>query len=266
MALVAIALAVVLETLKVKGALLISIVVSTIVGIPLGVTVMPTEMGFGLDFSAFAAPFQIDPQSNTVAILQVVTTPALLMFVFSLLMSDFFDTMGTVMGVADRADFVDKDGNVEDIQPILMVDSAAAALGGFFGASSITTYAESTAGAVAGARTGLSNVVIGVLFAVFAFFAPVVGMVSAPATCGALVVVGYLMMTGVGEIDWTSMDSAFPAFITIMGIPLTYSITDGIGFGFVSYVVIKVAQGKIGEIRPLMWVATVAFFLMFVFA
>ena len=91
-------------------------------------------------------------------------------------------------------------------------------------------------------------------------------MVSAPATCGALVVVGYLMMTGVGEIDWTSMDSAFPAFITIMGIPLTYSITDGIGFGFVSYVVIKVAQGKIGEIKPLMWVATVAFFLMFIFA
>ena len=265
-ALVAIALAVVLETLKVKGALLISIVSATIVGIPLGVTVMPTTMNFGLDFSAFAAPFQIDPQSNTVAILQVVTTPALLMFVFSLLMSDFFDTMGTVMGVADRADFVDKDGNIEDIQPILMVDSAAAVLGGFFGASSITTYAESTAGAVAGARTGLSNVIIGVLFAVFAFFAPVIGMVSAPATCGALVVVGYLMMTGVGEIDWTSMDSAFPAFITIMGIPLTYSITDGIGFGFVSYVVIKVALGKIGEIKPLMWVATVAFFLMFIFA
>ena len=233
-------------------------------GIPLGVTVLPTEWNFGLDFSAFAAPFQTDPATGTMAIVQVFVQPILLMFVFSLLMSDFFDTMGTVVAVGEQGGFVNKKGDVEDVQPILMVDSAAAAVGGFLGASSITSFVESTSGAAAGARTGLSNIVIGVLFVVCAFFAPVVGMVSSSATCGALVVVGYLMLTDVAEIDWKSIEHAFPAFITIAGIPMTYSITNGIGLGFVSYCVIKVAQGKAGEVKPLMWVAAAAFLVMFV--
>ena len=263
-ALVSVVLAVILQVLNVKGGLIISIIVATIVGIPLGVTPLPTEWNFGLDFSAFAAPFQTDPASGNMAIIQVFVQPVLLMFVFSLLMSDFFDTMGTVVAVGEQGKFVDKKGDVEDVQPILMVDSAAAAVGGFLGASSITSFVESTSGAAAGARTGLSNIVIGVLFIVCAFFAPIVGMVSGAATCGALVVVGYLMMTDVGEIDWKSIESAFPAFITIVGIPMTYSITNGIGMGFISYCIIKVAQGKIGEVKPLMWVASIAFLLMFV--
>lgn len=263
-ALVSIALAVILQVLNVKGGLVISIIVATIVGIPLDVTPLPTEWSFGLDFSAFAAPFQTDPASGNMAIIQVFVQPVLLMFVFSLLMSDFFDTMGTVVAVGEQGKFVDKKGDVEDVQPILMVDSAAAAVGGFLGASSITSFVESTSGAAAGARTGLSNIVIGVLFIVCAFFAPIVGMVSGAATCGALVVVGYLMMTDVGEIDWKSIESAFPAFITIVGIPMTYSITNGIGMGFISYCIIKVAQGKAGEVKPLMWVAALAFLLMFV--
>ena len=257
-------IAFILQVLNVKGGLVISIIVATIVGIPLGVTPLPTEWNFGLDFSAFAAPFQTDPASGNMAIIQVFVQPVLLMFVFSLLMSDFFDTMGTVVAVGEQGKFVDKKGDVEDVQPILMVDSAAAAVGGFLGASSITSFVESTSGAAAGARTGLSNIVIGVLFIVCAFFAPIVGMVSGAATCGALVVVGYLMMTDVGEIDWKSIESAFPAFITIVGIPMTYSITNGIGMGFISYCIIKVAQGKAGEVKPLMWVAALAFLLMFV--
>jgi AGZA family xanthine/uracil permease-like MFS transporter len=264
-ALVSIVVAVILQVLRVKGGLVISIVVAVIVGIPLGVTAMPTSWDFGLDFSAFAAPFQTDPTTGTMAIAQVFLQPFLLMFVFSLLMSDFFDTMGTVMAVGEQADFVDKNGDVEDVQPILAVDSAAAAVGGFLGASSITSFVESTSGAAAGARTGLSNIVIGVLFVVCAFFAPIVGMVSGSATCGALVIVGYLMMTDIGEIDWSHIDSAFPAFITIVGIPMTYSITNGIGLGFISYIVIKVVEGKIKEIKPLMWVAALAFLLMFIF-
>ena len=263
-ALVSIALAVILQVLNVKGGLVISIIVATIVGIPLGVTPLPTEWSFGLDFSAFAAPFQTDPASGNMAIIQVFVQPVLLMFVFSLLMSDFFDTMGTVVAVGEQGKFVDKKGDVEDVQPILMVDSAAAAVGGFLGASSITSFVESTSGAAAGARTGLSNIVIGVLFIVCAFFAPIVGMVSGAATCGALVVVGYLMKTDVGEIDWKSIERAFPAVITIVGIPMTYSITNGIGMGFISYCIIKVAQGKAGEVKPLMWVAALAFLLMFV--
>lgn len=263
-ALVSILIAVVLQVLNVKGGLLISIVAATVIGIPMGVTALPTEWNFGLDFTAFAAPFQTVPGTDTLAIVQVFLQPALLLFVFSLLMSDFFDTMGTVVAVGEQGKFVDKDGNVEDIQPILAVDSVAAAAGGFFGASSITSFVESTSGAAAGARTGLSNIVVGVLFVVFAFFAPVIGMVSASATCGALVVVGYLMLSDVVSIDWTKIEHAFPAFVTILGIPMTYSITNGIGFGFISYCIIKVVQGKATEVKPLMWVAAAAFLVMFV--
>lgn len=265
-AVISVLTAVILQAMNVKGALLISIVLSTVVGIPFGVTALPTEWNFGLDFSAFAAPLQTDPATETMALVQVFLQPALLLFVFSLLMSDFFDTMGTVVAVGEQGEFVDKDGNVDNIQPILLVDSAAAAVGGFLGASSITSFVESTAGASAGARTGLSNIVIGVLFVVFAFFAPIIGMVSGAATCGALVVVGYLMMTAVADIDWTGIESAFPAFITILTIPLTYSITNGIGFGFISYCIIKVVQGKAAEVKPLMWVASAAFLIMFIFA
>ena len=265
-ALVSIVVAVVLQVLKVKGGLIISIIAATLVGIPLGVTLLPTEWNFGLDFSAFAAPLQTDPATGTIALIQVFMQPVLLMFVFSLLMSDFFDTMGTVVAVGEQAHFVDKKGDVEDVQPILLVDSAAAAVGGFVGASSITSFVESTSGAAAGARTGLSNIIVGILFAICAFFAPIVGMVSSAATCGALVVVGYLMLSDVAEIDWKSIEHALPAFFIIIGIPMTYSITNGIGMGFIAYCIILVVQGRIRDIKPLMWVAALAFLVMFIIA
>ena len=265
-ALVSIVVAVVLQVLKVKGGLIISIIAATLVGIPLGVTLLPTEWNFGLDFSAFAAPLQTDPATGTIALIQVFMQPVLLMFVFSLLMSDFFDTMGTVVAVGEQAHFVDKKGDVEDVQPILLVDSAAAAAGGFVGASSITSFVESTSGAAAGARTGLSNIIVGILFAICAFFAPIVGMVSSAATCGALVVVGYLMLSDVAEIDWKSIEHALPAFFIIIGIPMTYSITNGIGMGFIAYCIILVVQGRIRDIKPLMWVAALAFLVMFIIA
>lgn len=261
---ISILIAVILTVMDVQGALLISIVAATIIGIPFGVTSLPTSWEFGLDFSAFAAPFQTDPQTGKMAILQVFLQPALLLFVFSLLMSDFFDTMGTVVAVGEQADFVDENGDVKDIQPILMVDSAAAAVGGFVGASSVTSFVESTSGAAAGARTGLSNLVVGILFVIFAFASPIIGMVSSSATCGALVVVGYLMLSDVINIDWTRIEFAFPAFATIMGIPMTYSITNGIGFGFISYCVIMLVTGKAREVKPLMWVAAIAFLAMFI--
>ena len=241
---ISIIVAVVLTAVNLKGALLISIVAATIIGIPMGVTPPVTDFSFAPDFSAFAAPFQVTPE-GTLAIAQVIVQPVLLLFVFSLLMSDFFDTMGTVVAVGSRAGFVDKKGDVEDVQPILIVDSAAAA---------------------AGARTGLSNIVIGIAFVACAFLAPVIGMVTSSATCGALVVVGYLMMTEIGEIDWSDIASAFPAFLTIVGIPMTYSIANGIGLGFISYCIIKVAQGKFRDVKPLMWVAALAFLASFIFA
>ncbi len=264
-AVVSLIVAVIFTALKFKAGLLISIIVATVVGIPLGVTPPITDFTFVPDFSAFAAPFQMTP-NGVMGIVEVFMQPILLLFVFSLLMSDFFDTMGTVVAVGSRAEFVDEKGDVEDIKPILTVDSAAAAVGGFVGASSITSFVESVSGAAAGARTGLSNIVIGIAFAVCAFLAPVIGMVSGSARCGALVVVGYLMMTEIGEIDWSDIASAFPAFVTIIGIPFTYSIANGIGFGFISYCIIKVVQGKPKDVKPLMWVAALAFLAAFIFA
>lgn len=262
---ISIVIAVVLTALNFKGGLLISIVAATIVGIPLGVTPAITDFSFAPDFSAFAAPFQMTPD-GALAIAEVLVQPVLLLFVFSLLMSDFSDTMGTVVAVGSRADFVDEKGDVEDVQPILIVDSAAAAFGGFVGASSITSFVESVSGAAAGARTGLSNIVIGIAFIVCAFLAPVIGMVTSSATCGALVVVGYLMMTEIGAIDWSDITSAFPAFMTIAGIPMTYSIANGIGLGFISYCIIKAVKGEARDVKPLMWVASLAFLASFIFS
>ncbi len=259
---ISILLVVVLHALHVKGDIFWSIIVCTVIGIPMGVTLLPTTWNFGLDFSAFAAPFQ--SVDGSMALAKVFLEPILLLSVFSIMMSDFFDTMGTVIAVGQEGEFTDKNGDVADIDRILLVDSAAAAVGGFCGASSVTTYVESSSGAAAGARTGFSNIIIAIGFILAAFLTPIISMVSYSATAGALVFVGYLMMTGVGEIDWKSIEHAFPAFIVILAIPLTYSITDGIGLGFISYVIIMAIMGKAKEVKPLMWVASIAFLLMFV--
>ena len=265
-ALVSLASAAIFTVLNVRGGLLISIIISVLVGIPLGVTQLPTTWNFGFDFSTFAAPFQQVPDGSSIAIAQVFAKPMLLMFVFSLLMSDFFDTMGTVIAVGRAGDFADKDGNVKNLRPILMIDSVAAAVGGFTGASSITTFAESVSGAAAGARTGLSSIVVGVLFLLCAGLSPIFGMVTSAATCGALVLVGFSTLKDVVNIDWTEASTAFPAFLTLITIPFTYSITNGIGLGFLAFVVIKIFQGKFREIHPLMWVSAAAFLAAFLIA
>ncbi|MDY4041687.1 MAG: NCS2 family permease [Collinsella sp.] len=262
MALISIIATVVLYSLKVPGALLVGIILSVLAGIPLGVTQMPTGLVSGLDFSSFAAPFQTD-EAGTMGIVKVLTNPTLIVFAFSLMMSDFFDTMGTAMAVAKQGEFLNEDGSVEDIKPILIVDSAAAAVGGFLGASSITTFVESTSGAADGARSGLSSIVVGVLFLLAAFFSPLIAVVGSAATCGALVFVGFLMMGEVREIDWSDLLEGFPAFMIAAGMPFTYSISDGIGFGFISFVIVAVVTGQVKKVKPLMWVAALAFLVYF---
>ena len=262
-AIVALLSAIILTLMNIPGALLISIIVAVIVGIPLGVTPLPQSWSLGLDFSAFAAPFQM--VEGTPAIVHVFLEPALLLFVFSLLMSDFFDTLGTAVAIAKEGDFIDENGDVEDIKAILTVDSGGAILGGLFGASSVTCFLESASGVAAGARTGFSNMVVGLLFVICAFMAPIFGMVSSAATCGALVVVGFLIMSEVGSIAWDNAEVSFPAFLIIVGIPFTYSITNGIGLGFIAYVLLMLARGKAREVKPLMWVASAAFLVMFLF-
>lgn len=260
---VSIVLSVILYSMKVKGALLWGIVIAAVVGVPLGVTTVPTGIVAPLDFSTFGAPFQTSSVSGVSGIVEAVTTPALLLFAFSLMMSDFFDTMGTAMAVAKQGEFLTDDGKVEDIRPILIVDSIAAAVGGLFGASSVTTFVESASGAADGGRSGLTSVVAGILFLLAAFFSPIISCIPSAATCGALVFVGFLMMSDVVDIDWTDILQGFPAFMIIAGIPFTYSISNGIGLGFITYVIVAVVSGKVKEIRPLMWVAAVAFLAYF---
>lgn len=260
--LISIVATVILYSMNIKGSILIGIIIAVLCGIPLGVTQMPSGIVSALDFSSFGAPFMAD-STGTVAVVKVLTTPILLVFAFSLMMSDFFDTMGTAMAVAKQGEFLNEDGTVENIREILIADSAAAAVGGLLGASSITTFVESASGAADGGRTGLTSVFTGILFILAAFFAPVISVVSSAATCGALVIVGFLMMTDVVDIDWTDLLEGFPAFMVIAGIPLTYSISNGIGMGFIAYVIVALVTGRGKKIKSLMWVATAAFVVYF---
>jgi adenine/guanine/hypoxanthine permease len=253
---------------KVKGDILWGILVATVAALILGVTKLPTAVVAPLDFRTFGAPFQ-QVAGGGMAIMQLFTgalAPALLLFVFATMLSDFFDTMGTVVAIGEQAGFVDDKGQIPGIKSILVVDSVAAAVGGFFGASSITTYIESASGVAEGGRTGLTSIVVGLLFLVSAFFSPVIAMIggAAPITAGALVIVGFLMMASVREIPWTDFENAFPAFLVIVGIPLTYNISYGIGLGFISFVLIKLFHGKVKEVHWLMWVVSALFVVTFI--
>ncbi|WP_267898065.1 NCS2 family permease [Spongiactinospora gelatinilytica] len=195
-----------------------------------------------------------------VASVGVVTA---VLFVFTLLLADFFDTMGTVVGVGRQAGLVGKDGTLPRTKEILLVDSLAAAAGGAGSVSSNTTYVESAAGVGEGARTGLASVVTGVLFLLAMFFAPLTEIVPAEAAAPALVIVGFLMMTQVKDIDFGDYEIAIPAFLTIVLMPFTYSITAGMGAGFVSFIVIKALRGRAREVHPLLWVVGALFLVYF---
>jgi len=251
--------------LQVKGSILWGIVVATVAALLFKVTALPSGVVAPLDFRTFFAPFQTPEGTSSMALLQVFT-PTMLLFVFALMLTDFFDTMGTVISVGEQAGFVGDDGKVPGVRNILAVDSIAAAVGGLFGASSITTYVESAAGVAEGGRTGLTPVVTGILFALTAFLSPLIGMVAnAPAiTAGALIVVGFFMMAAIKDIDWTDFENAFPAFLTIVAVPLTYSISYGIGLGFISFVIIKLLHGKAKEVHWLMYVTAGLFVLDFI--
>jgi AGZA family xanthine/uracil permease-like MFS transporter len=184
------------------------------------------------------------------------------MFVFSLLLADFFDTMGTVVAIGTEAELLDEDGNPPQTDRILVVDSVAAIAGGAGGISSNTSYIESASGVEEGARTGLASVVTGVLFLLATFLAPLFAVVPSEAAAPALVIVGFLMMTQVKNIDWDDMEVALPAFLTIVLMPFTYNITVGIGAGFITWVLVKIARGHTKSIHPLLWIVS-GFFLLY---
>ena len=188
---------------------------------------------------------------------------AALLLVFTLMLADFFDTMGTVIGVGAEAGLLDTDGRLPGAEAVLLVDGLAAAAGGAASASSATTYIESAAGVGDGARTGLASVVTGALFLLALLFTPLVAVVPFEAASPALVIVGFLLITQVRNIDFTDYAIAIPAFLTIVLMPFTYSITNGIGAGFVSYALLKASQGRAREVHPLLWAVAALFVVYF---
>src|SRR3954468_18831735 len=262
---------------KVKGAILIGIVAATVLAMVLEAvfSIGPRvfdEKGALTNPSAWSltVPKLPDSITNTpdlgilgqfslLGSFEKIGVVTALMFVFSLLLADFFDTMGTVVAIGTEAKLLDEDGNPPHTDRILVVDSVAAIAGGAGGISSNTSYIESASGVGEGARTGLASVVTGVLFLLATFLAPLVAVVPYEAATPALVIVGFLMMQQVKGIDWDDLDIAIPAFLTIVLMPFTYSITAGIGAGFVTYVVIKIVMRKSSAIHPLLWLVSVLF-------
>jgi adenine/guanine/hypoxanthine permease len=185
------------------------------------------------------------------------------LLVFTLVLADFFDTMGTVTGLGRQAGFIREDGQLPRIGPALVVDAAGAVAGGLASSSSNTVFVESASGIAEGARTGLANVLTGVLFLLAMFFTPLYAVVPIEAAAPALVIVGALLVRQITEIDFTEFRVALPAFLTIVVMPFTYSIANGIGAGFISYVALSVATGRARSVHPLMWVVSVAFVAYF---
>lgn len=188
---------------------------------------------------------------------------AVALLVFALLLADFFDTMGTMVAIGGEAGLLDADGNPPQTQQILIVDSIAAVAGGLGSVSSNTSYIESASGVGDGARTGLASIVTGVAFLLSMFLSPLVNMVPSEAAAPALVVVGFLMVMQIADIDFRKYDIAIPAFLTMIVMPFTYSITAGIGAGFIAFVVLRVATGKARQVHPLMWLTSALFVIYF---
>ena len=271
----------ILHVRRVKGSILIGIVASTVLAAVIEAVVHlgaynddpdagPVNLtGWALSVPSLSgSPVELpDPATlgrfSLLGSLDKVGIVSVVLLVFSLLLADFFDTMGTMIAIGAEGDLLDADGNPPRTREILAVDSLAAIAGGAGGVSSNTSYVESAAGVGEGARTGLASVVTGVLFLLSMFLAPVVSMVPYEAATPALVVVGFLMMTQVTDIDWKSPEIALPAFITVIMMPFSYSITNGIGAGFIAYLVVRLARGRVREIHPLMWGASLLFVIYF---
>lgn len=279
---VGLVLAIVLMVRKVRGAILIAILSATVLAVVVEAIAKVGPQGFdaegnptnptGWELNTPAVPeggvvatpdFGLLGQFSLLGSFEKIGVVAVLLLVFSLLLADFFDTMGTMVAVGGEAGLLDEEGNPPRTKQILVVDSIAAAAGGVASTSSNTSYIESAAGVGDGARTGLASVVTGVAFLLSTFLAPLVDMVPFEAATPALVVVGFLMVMQVAGIDWKNMEVAIPAFLTIVLMPFTYSITAGMGAGFIAFVVIKVAVGKARQVHPLMWVTAVLFVTYF---
>jgi AGZA family xanthine/uracil permease-like MFS transporter len=240
---------------RVTGAIVLGIAASTVLAFAFGIAALPSG---GL----LALPrFDTFGQAN----LRAALSPAALALLLPIMLVDFFDTIGTATAVAEEAGLEDDAGNIPGLKRVLAVDALAASIGGLFGVSSVTSYIESAAGVAEGARTGLHSVVVGLLFALAMFAAPLAAIVPAAATAPALLVVGFLMCAQVTRIDFRTPSTGIPAFVLLATIPFTYSISHGIGYGFITYVVVQLLGGKWRSLHPLMIGASALFAAYFAF-
>lgn len=250
---------------KVKAGLFIGMIVTAVIGnicqfcfnLDMGITA-PKSWVPTVDFSMFGKCFT--------GFGELFSAPlaSLLAVLITLVLVDMFDTIGTLIGAADKAGYLDENGNLPRIEKAMLADALATTIGAVFGTSTVTTYVESTSGIAAGGRTGLTSTVTGACFALALFASPLVGLVPAAATAPILIIVGIMMCSSLKDINWGDLEVAFPCFFTLVGMPFFWSITDGIAFGFISYVIVKVARAKFKEIHPIMYVVCGLFVLMYV--
>jgi AGZA family xanthine/uracil permease-like MFS transporter len=268
---VTLALTATLVARNIRGAILIGIVFGTVVA-----TVINIVWGHKAIWGAVGPGIAQMPSSITAApdfglvgkfnfgVFSVLSFWTAVAAIVSVMLSDFFDTMGTAVGLGKEAGLLDAEGRLPGMKRVLFVDGVAAAVGGATSSSSNTTYIESGAGIGDGGRTGLTAVVVGVLFLLAMFFSPIAGIVPPEATAPALIIVAYFMMRAVGDIDWRDAAIGIPALLTITLMPFTYSITNGVAAGFVSYTLIKVMQGKWRDVHLLTYLVSLLFIGYFV--
>lgn len=247
---------IILYVMKVPGSILIGVAITTIIGIPFGVTKIPENFS---PLATPAAPYLFNFEWTNV--LSIKFLVVLVTFLFT----DMFDTLGTLMGVAEQADLKDKDGNIINCKGALLSDSIGTVVGACLGTSTVTSFVESTSGVAAGAKTGLASVVTGLLFLIALFFNPLFALIPAAATAPALIFVGYLMMKSVKSIEFADPTEGIPCFITIMAMPFAYSISKGIMWGLIAYVICKLAGKKAKEIPVVTWILAVIFLADIIF-
>ena len=240
---------------RVKGAIFLGMIITAVIAFFQGAIVLPE--------SIFAVPTGLD---KTFMQMDVPGASSLIAIIFTFLIVTLFDTTGTMLGIGAQAGLI-KNGQFPNIRGALMADATASTIGAMLGTSPTSSYVESGAGVAVGGRTGFTSVVVAILFLLMLFCAPIAQMLAAiPAvTSPALIIVGFLMMNGLHLIDWTNMEEAFPAFLTIIMMPLCYSITAGVGIGFIIYTFLKIFQGKVRDVHPMMYIFTILFIMQLVF-
>ncbi|WP_144446306.1 NCS2 family permease, partial [Bifidobacterium longum] len=273
--LIGLVLAIVFTVMKVKGGMLLAIAVTTVIGIPFGVTTWSDSQSLGQTFSELPQTFGaiFSAEGFPALFSDPAKLPLVIVTIFAFSMSDTFDTLGTFIGTGRRTGIFSAEdekalenghGFSSKMDKALFADSIATSIGAICGTSNTTTYVESSAGIAAGGRTGLTSVVVAICFALSAFFAPVISAVPSAATAGVLVIVGCMMAASLKEVKWDDIAEAIPTFFAAVFMAFSYSISYGIAGGFIMYCIVKTCKGKAKEVHPIIWIVSALFILDFV--